>query len=456
MRIKKPRAYQKRGVKIISDGLLKGDRGWICADETGLGKSGQGLLIAEKIMKVSKHNKVIILCPAFLKGKWVDEIHEWIPDKRPWSIIIKSYSEIIDGDMLRYLTKYKYGLMIIDELHYLKEFTSMRTLAAFGEPGCQYKPLVKCSKHLLGLTATPLPQGRVGEMYPWLWATKDPALKGLTYENFVKKWADTWRETSFGLTHKGLSNPAAFRKIVQKRMIRRKKLDVLKDLPPGTRTIIPLTYSAKAYKEEQKLLKELLKKSGYHGASLNALLFNPDMLQTMADKMPSFDQMSIFKKQQGLLKIKYVFDHLVESVLPEDRKIAVLSYHKDVAQSYFDKIQKHFKKNKIKTPMTLITGDVPVADRLAILKKADEDKEHILVATMHSIKEGFDLIGFRTIFFTELDWTPGVLDQVEGRFMRFGQKFPVFWNYFVFEKGIERYIFDLLKEKNETISKLLR
>ncbi len=146
----KLRAYQKEGIAILSEGFAKGHRAWLLCDETGLGKTNQSLYTAKNIMKTGEHGKVLICCPAALRPKWILEIKKWLPEKRNWSIIITTFSEIINVSTLQYLTKYKYDFLIIDESHYVKSFEAQRTLAIYGEPGCQYKPLVKVCKQFIG------------------------------------------------------------------------------------------------------------------------------------------------------------------------------------------------------------------------------------------------------------------------------------------------------------------
>ncbi len=454
----KLRPYQKECVNTVSIALIeKNYRAYLIADETGLGKSPEALGIATKAMKVSKHDKVLVLCPAFLRKKWMSEIKKWAPKKRQWSIIIKTYSEIIDVDILHYITQYRFGFAIFDESHYLKSFEAQRTMAVYGFPGCSHKPVVKVCEKFVCLTATPIPEGRVGEIYTFMWASRHPGLKGLTYENFIKRWAEKHRETQWGLTHKGVSDPAALRKILWSRMIRRKKRDVQKELPPGIRDFVTMPCTVAAYKEENALLAEMLEKSGYTKMQIRSLLKNPDMLIKILQSMPTFEKYSVFKKQQGLIKVKPVVDYLVNNVLPEHRKFIIFTYHIEVANSYAEQLTKKLKKLKIKIPVTVVTSqNTQSDDRQDVLDKINPDENHILVATMGAIKEGFDLIGFARSYYTESHYSPYFFEQTEGRTLRYGQKAEtVFWVYLVFDKGLEPYIYAMVNEKEETNQALL-
>jgi SNF2 family DNA or RNA helicase len=447
-----PRPYQKKAVKLISGGFAAGHKSWLECDETGLGKSGISLLIAKNVMKENPYKLVLILCPAFGRPKWVREIEKWLPGKRSWSIIIKSYSEVTDPSMLQFLTSHRYGLLIIDESHYLNNFEAQRTQAVYGAPGFHgYTPLIKVCRQSLALTATPLPNGRVGEIYPWMWATKHPGLKGLTQDTFIKKWAAYHWKGFKGTMHKGVSDAAGLKEILHSRMIRRKKQDVLKELPPATRDVVMIPCTTKIFKEEQMFLKELLENCNYSPDQIQALLQNPDALQTILQSAPSFEFISLFRKQHGLFKVKAVMKYMIDNVLPETQKIAILCYHKDVAESYQKEFTKALKKLKLTVPITVVSGAVPADDRLVILDKADADDSHILIATMGSIKETFDLVNFPNSYFVEQDWKPGTHNQVEGRFLRFQSKLAVFWYYFVYDKGIDLHMFNTVTDKAKTI-----
>jgi len=438
----KLRKYQLEGISIIYKTLQK-NRGFLLADETGLGKSVQALKILQKIG--GKYS--LIVCPANLKLKWEDEIKKWLPNKRP-VIIIKSYNECIDPDIRRYLIKHIFDILIIDEVHYLKNFESKRTQAIFGAPALKCKTIANCSKKILGISATPIPQ-RVGELYPWLWTTQNDIIKNQTFEKFIVKWAKTFRFTKFGLTHRGVRNPEELKKELYKSMLRRKKYEVLSELPPSTRNNIPIEISAEMYVEERELLTELLEKAGYKSSQLNLIIDNPSFLNQLLKTVPSFDQLTIYKHQQGLFKIKSVFEYIKKIVVPDQKKFILFAYHADVAEKYYDLLK---EKN---LSLTLITGKMDPEERYKLIKKTDKQEENILVATLGAVREGFDLIGYADSYFTELDWAPYVLTQNEGRTLRLGQEKPVTWNYFLYDKGIEKYIFDTLQTKYDTISKIL-
>lgn len=452
------RQYQKEGIEKIlnyfnTNNSISVKPGFLLADETGLGKSVQALTVLHKLCiyvssSLEKNQTSLIICPSSLKEKWKLEIKKWLPKKRSYSIIIVSYTEIIKPEIFNYIREQNYLLCILDESHYLKDFKSKRTQAVFGSPRTRHKTIISACTYTLALTATPIPN-RIGELYPWFWAMKNRIIEKYTYEGFILNWAGWYKFTPYGLQHKGVRNEVELKKALGDSFLKRKKYDVLDELPESVRDEIFIECKSSTYKEEKKLLENLLEKAGHVGKNADFLLDNPILLQQILETVPSFDQLTEFKLKAGLMKIKPVLQYLFESVLPETKKFILFCYHSEVAKTYKELLE----KKKIKTE--LITGAVNPDARLEIIDRVNEFTECVLIATMKSVKEGFDLIGFNRSYFTEIDWAPYVMTQAEGRTLRIGQKNSVLWCYFLYDKGIEKYIYNLVNEKNKTIQAVL-
>jgi SNF2 family DNA or RNA helicase len=249
---KKLRPYQKTGRDVALD-CFRSKKFFLIADEMGLGKSIQALAVADKLRK--KYNRIIIVSPAGLVEKWKDEIKKHLPPNRVYSITIVSYNEIIKPENLHFHTKIFYDLLVLDEAHYLKDFTSMRTRAVLGAPGDNHRTLASVSRFTLGLSGT-WPPNRVGEIYPLLFACGHELTVGLTYEQFLYKYAEKVWETPFGTKHSGVKNEKALRQLLSDTIVRRRLDDVEKDIPAGTIVNIPVECDAKTLAEEKELLLE--------------------------------------------------------------------------------------------------------------------------------------------------------------------------------------------------------
>lgn len=442
----KLRDYQKIGVATILQGFTR-YRSFYLADDTGIGKTIQGLNVAHKIAK--KDDNVLVIAPVFAGEKWKDEVVKHLPLKRSYKIIITSYTELSDPHTLLHFTRIKYVITIIDESHYLKNYDSIRTRAILGAPWDRHRTIDSVSKFLLWLSATPIPN-RIGELYPFLYSAKHPIIRGVTQEKFISIWAEEWEFTRAGLRHWGVKNEEKLQLYLKDIMLRRLKRDVIKELPEFNRDLLPLTIP----KALEKINADLLRL-----AKDNPNIFfsdNEELIKTYLSNVPGFERYAEFRKRQGLYKVPVVLDWLKENrYIGRDKiknqKIVIWTYHTDVAQEYYDKICKLDKGRNV----ILITGKTKPKERFEITQAANKTEDCVLIASMHSIKESLDLIGFDKAFYTEFDWSFSLFDQTEGRLLRIGQKNFVNYFYFLFSSGIEKYIYEVYKDKEKTIGKIL-
>jgi len=276
---------------------------------------------------------------------------------------------------------------------------------------------------------------------------------GLTYTEFLYKYAGQVWETGFGTKHKGVKSPEAFRALLNKNFIYRKTDDVEKDIPKFTAVSIPIECGLEIFEEEKKLLVELLTLAGHPAHDLPMIFDKPGFLDLLLETVPSFDRLSEFRKRQGLLKIKPVSDYLIESVLPETKKFILFCYHRDVAEKYRQILTKSLKADG--QIVHLITGDTSdKSTRFKYLQEIDRAPNAVLIATIDAVREGYDLTGFRKSFYAESDWRTYAVEQSQGRTRRIGQTKPGFWFFFNLAHGVESLMAKRLIEKGSDLKKI--
>lgn len=439
--------FQREGRDAALNAFASGERGFIIGDEMGLGKSIQALAVLDTLAKKVKgvHGcRFLIICPAFLKEKWQSEIEKFLPPRRSYSITITTYSAISDASQLLLLTRNLYELTILDEVHYVKDFASNRTRAVLGAPGDSHKAIIKVSKKVLGLSGT-YPPNRVGEMYPFLLRVNHPLTQNLSEEQFLRKWATKVWVVNGRLNHKGLKNEKAFREALGKNIVRRTLDEVAPQVPKGVTIDLPVDCGPEVYKEETELLGELLEMAGHSRSEIDFIFKKKDFLDLLLKSVPGFDKLAEFRHRTGLLKIKSVFDYLKEV---ECKKFILFCYHKDVAEKYKTLFEKEGRE------VVFITGDVPAKKRFTMIQEAEKKPDAVLIATIDSVKEGYDMKAFTHSFFAEVDWRPYAIEQCQGRTRRIIQTKPVFWYFFTFRQGVERMIFNVVSEKKNTLRKI--
>lgn len=445
------RKYQKDDVARICKQFEKTDY-FILGSEGGTGKTLVGLKTFEKLHKEKNYSLLVIICPSFLRDNWINEINKFLPPakKRKYVILIETYSSVLNQNIAIYLRKQKIDLLILDEGHYLKSFDSLRTKIIFGEPG-QSRKIIAQAKKVLNLTATFTPNN-VGEAYPFLWAVKSDLIRNLTQDDFIVKHAEKFNRTKFGLRHSGILDPDKFLKN-QPWFLRRTIDEVAPEIPQGTRININIDIDSKTLKEENEIFAELLKESGLSEWQIIDLLDDPEYFLKMLSVLPGFVKYSEYKKRQGLIKVQPVAEYLKNIVLPEHKKFIVMCYHTSTAEKYFEILNGCIDKKKGEK-IILVTGETDKIERYNLLTAANLDDKTIIVATIGSIKEGYNLQNYSYTFITELDWRAYVLRQCEYRTRRIGSTKPMFWYYCIFDKGMDQKIFSVLLTKRETQKKI--
>jgi SNF2 family DNA or RNA helicase len=443
MLLSKLRRYQEESREI---GLqtLKTDKGYIIGDEMGLGKSIQGLAIADAIPK--KHKRIQIVAPANLLPKWRDEIKKHLGRERDYTFSLASFSQLRNARNLYVFTKERVDLTIIDEVHYCCDFEALQTRAVIGAPGDKHRTVVSNADRLVPLSGT-WPKNRVGETYPLLYGMKHPLIKNKTYEKFLVEYSEkTWKSGfSAQLQHKGVQNMDEFRRLLGKNYIRR-LLDEVEDVPKFSAVTIPVECSKDVEGEEKELLEELLLKAGHTKAEFPLIFNDPEFFDLLLSTVPEFPRLVEFRKRQGWAKVKPVSEYLLENVLPETEKFIVFTWQTEVAEKYAEILGK--KTDKI---ILLHGKNSKPEERFKILKEANKEKRAIIISTLDAIPEGHDLTTYNKSFFTEMDWRPYKIEQNQGRTRRIGQTREGFWYFFALNMGVEKMMAKRIEEKNRDL-----
>ena len=415
------RHYQREAVEKALRAYTNKNRGFLIGDKCGLGKTIEALQIAESLPK--KYGMICVVCPAFLKPKWRREILERCNDVRDYKFALYAYTDLTDLTILAQAKSVNYDLLVLDEAHHAKSYKAQRTIATLGPKGIHV-----VADKVLGLSGT-FPPNNIGDCYTWLHATRSPlALHG--YEEFAREFAASCYRNTYGLQVSGFKPNARWFEHFPPVYIGRTIDDVTDEIPDGLRVDFPIDIPATIEKAEIKLFGRILD--------------DPVLMEKAIEAAPSFDQLTEFRKMQGLAKVHAVIDYALEAWEENEKKLLIFSYHQEVAE----KIAATLIKKKL--PVTLITGSNTTPDeRDAITQKLNSVDESVIVATIDALKEGVDITGFALTLFAEIDWRAWALEQCEGRTRRIGQEKNVRWVYFFFERGVDKMMRKKIEEKTE-------
>lgn len=417
--------FQKDGVKFLME-----NRGGILSDQMGLGKSNQAL----QFCKVSNFKKVLIICPASLKLNWKKEIEMWTDYKNVKAIngskdIIAGTVVILNYSILQHytdvLSKYNFDVIIYDELHYCKNPKSIRS-----------KALVKVAKKIkykVAISGTPIVNKPI-EYFTTLNLLKPEIFNNRFY--FGKEFCNA-KHNGFGWDFSGASNLEKLYKLLSGVMIRRKKEDVLKDLPDKLHTVINFELEGK-------------NKKIYNDAADDIISFIYEREGKAKAEKASYHEILVrFEKLKQLIyecKRDQIFEW-IDNFLETGEKIVLFATHKKVISEVMGKYNKLAVK---------IDGSVNSADRDKAVMEFQNNKDvKIFIGNIQAAGVGLTLTAASNVAFLELPWTPGELTQAEDRCHRIGQKNAVSIYYFVIANTIDTEILELLQKKQAILNAVL-
>jgi SWI/SNF-related matrix-associated actin-dependent regulator 1 of chromatin subfamily A len=422
-----PYPFQNVGVAHIE--INKGRA--LIADEMGLGKTITAIAWLQLHPEL---RPAIIICPAFLKLNWEREINKWMPN--PNTCILKGTKThttrediiIINYDILYnwypVLRKRNPKVLITDECHYYKSNNAKRTKAV--------KMLSKDIPNIIALSGTPI-ENRPIEIFN--------AISIINPKLFPNRWHFLQRYcnatyTGFGWDFSGASHMPELHHILSSTiMIRRKKADVLKDLPDKVRSFIPIELdNGKEYTTAEKDFISWVRKIKGNAAA------------EKASNAKTFSSIEALKQLAVKGKLKQVKEW-ISDFLESGKKLVVFATHHFV----IDELTKEFGNISVH-----VDGRVSLSIRQKAVDLFQNSKEvQLFIGNIDAAGIGITLTAASDVAFLELPWTPGRLSQAEDRCHRIGQKESVNIYYLLANGTIEEKIAKLIDNKRKVLDQVL-
>lgn len=434
----KPYGFQKEGIKFLVT-----NKNSILADDMGLGKTLQSLTASVLL----KSNKTLIICPNSAKYNWAQEIERYLPDasyiivegtkkerekilltKQKINFFIINYDAI--WNLLDTFKGLHFDLMILDEAHRIKNRKAKRTRAV--------KKLN--TKHRILLTGTPL-MNRVEEMWTLLKIIEPNKWPG--YDSFVKEYCEKGgyqgREI---IKYKNLDQ---LKNKLQDNMLRRRKDEVLKDLPEK----IYQDYYLDLDPETLKIYRQA-ETQAFAEISKNEKI----TINGIFGKLTRLKQIAVAPEILGAkhesIKIQET-RRIVEEVLDSGQKIIIYSQFKKVTEYLHTLFVDTYK-----LPVAYISGDVPADQRqLEVNKFQNQPDCQIFLGTTQSCKEALNLTAATYVLFMDKLWNPADNRQAEDRCYRIGQKNAINVISLIAKNTIEEKIEEKLKQKQDIFNDVI-
>lgn len=433
------RSYQKSGyrwLKMLEHYHLSG----ILADEMGLGKTIQAISV---LSEVPAGEKSIIICPKTLIYNWAEEFKKFKLDKAfviyegnkqermdilnkvNYDILIASYS-IIQHD-IEELRDMVFYYVVLDEAQHIKNVTALRTKAI--------KKLK--SRHRVALTGTPL-ENDISE----IWSLFDFLLPNylMSRQKFVRTFS----------ANENVKQREDLNKMISPFILRRKKSDVLLELPNKQEQIA----FCKLSPIQEKVYMQLLEK-------VNKSYFNPE-------KDEKINYINILT---ALMKLRQICDHphLVDSDIKQDFELsskiellqelvldAIDSGRKILVFSQFIGMLQIIKKMLIQHDIPYEYLDGKTKDRQKHIENFNNNtKIKVFLISLKTGGYGLNLTAADTVILTDPWWNPMIENQAIDRAHRIGQTKKVQVYKLITKGTVEEKIISLQNSKKELFEQII-
>lgn len=440
------RGYQKNGYKWLRT-LESYGFGGILADDMGLGKTLQMIAVLLAAKQEGKTGTSLIVSPASLVYNWEEELHRFAPgllvaavagtqearwerlDKsREYDVLITSY-DLLKRDIDRYEGKV-FLYEVIDEAQYIKNHTTAAAKAV----------KVITAKHKFALTGTPI-ENRLSE----LWSIFDYLMPGFLYGYDVFK-----RELEIPIAKAGEEDALKrLQKMTGPFILRRRKQDVLKDLPDKLEEVRYVQLEdaqRRAYDAQVVHMQERLR-------GQDSEEFNRNKMQIFAEltrlRQICCDPSLCFENYRGESAKLEACLELVESAIDGGHKILLFSQF----TSMLEILQGRLSEKKI--PFYTITGATEKEKRLQMVKAFNADDTPLFLISLKAGGVGLNLTGADVVLHYDPWWNLAAQDQATDRAHRIGQTKKVTVYKLIARQTVEEKILALQETKRDLADSII-
>lgn len=439
------RDYQVIGFKWLKT-LSNLDLGGILADDMGLGKTLQTIAL---ILSETKNKKFLIVAPSSLLFNWKSEFERFAPEVKV--LIVEGdrkkreelISEIENNDVIitsyplirrdiEFYKNYEFDMCILDEAQHIKNPESLNA-----------RSVKKINSRVrFALTGTPM-ENNLSE----LWSIFDFVLPGLLYSK--NEFLDKYEKPI--LKYNDKNTLEHLKKTIAPFILRRKKSDVLNELPEKieTKLICEMTkkqnelYKAYLLKAREDV-ERLIKNGEFESNKIQVLKLLTRLRQICCHPSIFLED---YKGDSGKFN---QLEELLEELIEGNHKVLIFSQF----TSLLDLTKKILEEKKIK--YSYLDGSTDVSKRKVIVDEFNNGKTDIFLLSLKAGGTGLNLTTADTVIHLDPWWNPAVEEQASDRAHRIGQKKVVQVFKMITKDSIEEKIYDLQNKKKELIDSIIK
>ena len=441
------RQYQVYGHKWMRT-VAETGFGGILADEMGLGKTLETISVIAAMKAEGTFAMALVVCPASLVFNWEEEIRRFAPELSavPVAGNLRARKKLLasvgteDGadvyitsyDLLRkdidIYKEYTFSLMVIDEAQYIKNAKAAMTKAV---------KIVHADKRM-ALTGTPI-ENRLAE----LWSIFDFLMPGFLYD--YKTFSERFEVPITKL--KDESATEKLKQMVGPFILRRRKQDVLKDLPPKLEEIRYARFEEeqrKIYDAQVLRMKGMLKESEKKGEDKIKIL-----AELMRIRQICCDPALLFEDYAGESAKRQACMELVKNAIQAGHRMLIFSQF----TSMLSLLEQELQAENI--PYYMITGATPKEKRIRDVHEFNEGEVPVFLISLKAGGTGLNLTGADMVIHYDPWWNLAAQNQATDRAHRIGQERIVTVYKLIAKDTIEERIVALQEAKKDLADAIL-
>jgi superfamily II DNA or RNA helicase len=439
-----------------------GHRTFLLADEPGLGKTAQALLAAQ----AADAYPLLVVVPNVVKTSWAREAAMWTP--KHGATVIHGDGETADAfcdivvvnyDILNrhvgWLGRFGFRGMIIDEAHFIKNKSSQRSRNALDLSRQIRERMTR--PLLMALTGTPLINDiedflAIWEFLGWITGTEvGPDLLHALEANGM-----TPVDPGF--------YPAARQSVIEMGVVRRRKVDVAKDIPARRIADVPVelegALGSSVREAERKLAQRLVKrywsavaarKDTTETAEIDPTIIRQVCARELRDSDDNSTGENVFAMMRRIGRAKA--DPAADFTAQLSRnagKVVLFAKHIEV----MDAAERLFAKRGI--GYSSIRGDQTTRVRQENIDAFVNDENiHVIVCSLTAAGVGINLQVSSNVVLAELSWTAAEQTQAIDRVHRIGQEQPVTAWRVIATQTVDARIAELINTKESLAARAL-
>ena len=408
--------YQLTGIQALlrQENVLLGD-------EMGLGKTVQAVAALRVLCYRHDVNRALIIAPASLLAQWRQEIAKWAPELRVmtlhgdafarrqlWQyrahITLTSYDTLReDADSLTHGPRAEsWDVVVLDEAQRIKN---------------RHTAIARICKRL--------PRQRA-----W-------ALTGTPMENSPE---DTASILEFVTGQPVSSDGPALRAALNQYQLRRRKVDVLRDLPPKLLADITLIMSPAQRRAYDRAEQDgIIALRGLGEVRVEHILALISHLKRLCNFSPEGES----------VKLDDLRRRLDELTAEGHRALIFTQYTGD------DSGARRIAAGLRRFAPLVFTGELSLESRHALIEQFQRGAHPVMILSLRAGGQGLNLQQASYVFHFDRWWNPAVERQAEDRAHRIGQQHPVHIYRYLIADTIEERIDQLLRRKSAQFTDLI-